>query len=62
MIDMELERALLHIVIYGELFTSSMHAFYEPELQLPRFDLGTRFDYINYCTPDLLCADDYAGL
>src|SRR5467141_3941445 len=42
--------ATFSIIIYGELFASSMQAFFESEEKLlPSFDVGTRLDYIKYC-------------
>ncbi|KAL8627526.1 hypothetical protein Q9189_006757, partial [Teloschistes chrysophthalmus] len=48
-------RSLFQIVIYGELFASSMRAFIEPSSNLPWFDHDFRMDYIKYCIPDPLC-------
>ncbi|KAN0071295.1 hypothetical protein V8E54_010726 [Elaphomyces granulatus] len=42
--------AVFSIIIYGELFASSMQAFLESEEKLlPSFDVRTRLDYIKYC-------------
>ncbi|GAD96281.1 conserved hypothetical protein [Paecilomyces variotii No. 5] len=54
-------RAAFQIIIYGELFGSSMNAFLEPEKQLPYFDVDTRLDYFKYCVPDVMCSS-YAGM
>lgn len=54
-------RAAFQIIIYGELFSSSMRAFLEPEKHLPYFDLDVRLDYIKYCIPDQSCRG-YAGM
>ncbi|KAI4143506.1 MAG: hypothetical protein L6R39_004547 [Caloplaca ligustica] len=51
----DLERSLFHIIIYGELFASTMAAFLHPQLALPRFDHEFRMDYIKYCIPDPMC-------
>ncbi|KAL8642105.1 MAG: hypothetical protein Q9228_001163 [Teloschistes exilis] len=48
-------RSLFQLVIYGELFASSMRAFIEPISKLPWFDHDFRMDYIIYCIPDALC-------
>ncbi|KAH8805351.1 hypothetical protein F5884DRAFT_444981 [Xylogone sp. PMI_703] len=48
----EVSRATAQIIIYGELFASTMQSYLEPEKNLPRFDLGTRLEYIKYCVPD----------
>ena len=55
-IDVEPEEALFQIIIYGELFGSTMDAI----LDLPgsgnrRFDLEMRLDFINYCIPSWKC-------
>ncbi|KAL1855008.1 hypothetical protein Plec18170_004420 [Paecilomyces lecythidis] len=54
-------RAAFQIIIYGELFGSSMDAFLEPDKQLPYIDLDTRLDYFKYCVPDVMCSS-YAGM
>ncbi|KAJ9268261.1 hypothetical protein DTO212C5_5589 [Paecilomyces variotii] len=54
-------RAAFQIIIYGELFGSSMRAFLEPDKQLPYFDLDARLDYFKYCVPDWVCRS-YAGM
>ncbi|ESK85812.1 hypothetical protein Moror_2397 [Moniliophthora roreri MCA 2997] len=56
------DRAAYQIIIYGELFSSSMQAYLEPEKNLPRFELGVRLDYIKYCVPDWFCKGGYPGL
>ncbi|OJD15722.1 hypothetical protein AJ78_04057 [Emergomyces pasteurianus Ep9510] len=57
-------RAAMQIIIYGELFGSSMRPFLEPNpstddpylnASLPFFDLETRLDYIKYCVPEWVC-------
>ena len=54
--------AALQIIIYGELFASSMQAFLESENELlPSFDIETRLDYIKYCIPDWACRS-YRGM
>ncbi|KIK59161.1 hypothetical protein GYMLUDRAFT_684341 [Collybiopsis luxurians FD-317 M1] len=47
-----INRAAYQIMIYGELFASSMQAYLEPEKNLPAFDLNVRLDYIKYCISD----------
>ncbi|KAN0071454.1 hypothetical protein V8E54_010050 [Elaphomyces granulatus] len=48
--------AAFQIIIYGELFATSMQAFLESEKKkLPSFDVETRLDYITYCIPDRSC-------
>jgi hypothetical protein len=54
-IECEPERAMYQIIIYGELFSSTMTAVLYPELGLPKHDLETRLDYIRYCVPDWVC-------
>jgi hypothetical protein len=61
-INVEPTRSLLQIIIYGELFCSSMRAALEPALGHPRFDLDTRLDFIKYCIPDWVCWLAYEGL
>lgn len=51
-------RSLFQFVIYGELFTSSMRTFIEPNSKLPWFDQDFRMDYIIYCILDALCHND----
>jgi hypothetical protein len=54
--------AAFQIIIYGELFASSMQAFLESEKKLlPSFDVEARLDYIKYCIPDRSC-QSYPGL
>lgn len=55
-------RSLLQIVIYGELFSTSMLAAIAGDSSLPRFDLDTRLDFIKYCIPDCYCEGAYKGL
>ncbi|KIK59164.1 hypothetical protein GYMLUDRAFT_44914 [Collybiopsis luxurians FD-317 M1] len=47
-----INRAAYQILIYGELFASSMQTYLEPEKNLPTFDLDVRLDYIKYCISD----------
>ncbi|OAT13662.1 hypothetical protein BDBG_08822 [Blastomyces gilchristii SLH14081] len=68
-VDMEAHRAAMQIIIYGELFGSSMRPFLEPRASrqegpdsdsdldspLPYFDLQTRLNYIKYCVPEWVC-------
>jgi hypothetical protein len=50
----ELDVAAFQIIIYGELFASSMQAFLESEKKLlPSFDVETRLDYFKYCIHDV---------
>ncbi|CZR57856.1 uncharacterized protein PAC_07745 [Phialocephala subalpina] len=58
----EAERALFQIIIYGELFSSTMRAHLQPELNLPRFDFHFRLDYIRYCIPDWICEMGAPGI
>lgn len=60
-ISLEPIRSLFQIVIYGEFFASSMRAYLEPEMGLPRFDAEFRMDYIKYCIPDRTC-ESYDGM
>jgi hypothetical protein len=54
--------AAFQIIIYGELFASTMQAFLESGKKLlPSFDVETRLDYIKYCIPDRSCRS-YPGL
>ena len=50
-VTVDADRSLFQIIIYGELFRSSMRAAIEPSLNLPRFDLDTRLEFIKYCIP-----------
>ena len=55
-LETESALAAFQIIIYGELFASSMQAFLESEKKLlPSFDVETRLDYIKYCIPDRTC-------
>ncbi|RJE24075.1 hypothetical protein PHISCL_03611 [Aspergillus sclerotialis] len=54
-IHTESTRAAFQILIYGELFGSSMWAVLEPEKNLPYFNIDTRLDYWTYCVPDWGC-------
>lgn len=63
-ISVEASRALFQIVIYGELFSSTMLRITSSESvvsSLPCFDLETRLDYIVYCIPDPNCQGGYEG-
>ncbi|KAL2822803.1 hypothetical protein BDW59DRAFT_149209 [Aspergillus cavernicola] len=49
------DRAAFQIIIYGELFGTSMDAFLDPvrkELPVSRFDVATRLDYLTYSYED----------
>ncbi|KAL4922412.1 hypothetical protein BDW62DRAFT_52761 [Aspergillus aurantiobrunneus] len=46
------DRAAFQLIIYGELFGTSMDAFLSPEQNLPAFDVDTRLDYLTYSLPD----------
>ncbi|KAL4795158.1 hypothetical protein BDV19DRAFT_363725 [Aspergillus venezuelensis] len=46
------DRATFQILIYGELFRSTMDAFLNPELNLPGFDIDTRLDYLKFALAD----------
>ncbi|ERF70969.1 hypothetical protein EPUS_06754 [Endocarpon pusillum Z07020] len=59
-LEVESERSLFQIVIYGELFGESMHACCS-DPPGPRFDLDLRLDYIKYCIPDFRCWPGYPG-
>jgi hypothetical protein len=61
-VDCDPSRALFQIIIYGELFASTMRAHLEPEVNLPSFDLGMRLDYLRYTVPDYQCASGSPGL
>lgn len=50
------------IIIYGELFGSSIHAALEPTLGHSRFELDMRMDFIKSCIPDPVCWFAYEGL
>lgn len=60
-VALEPARSLFQIIIYEELFASSMRAFLNPELGLRRFDREFRMDYIKYCMPDRRC-ESYDGM
>ncbi|KAL8790088.1 MAG: hypothetical protein Q9213_000790 [Squamulea squamosa] len=60
-VSLEPARALFQIVIYGELFASTMKALLEPRLSLPCFDQEFRMDFIKYCIPDPMC-QSYTGV
>ncbi|BCS21756.1 uncharacterized protein APUU_22188A [Aspergillus puulaauensis] len=59
-IQTEADRATFQLLIYGEMFASTMEAFLEPERGLPFHDLTTRLTYITYCLPDWSCRS-YSG-
>lgn len=59
-IDVEPERSLFQIIIYGELFSSTMDAIIEPDSER-YFELHMRLDYIKYCIPDYMCWSGYQG-
>ncbi|KAL8957574.1 MAG: hypothetical protein Q9183_006021 [Haloplaca sp. 2 TL-2023] len=66
-ISIDPARSLFQIVIYGELFASTMRACLESESGLPRLDHEVRMDFIKYCIPDCMCQSyhgsvDYRGL
>ncbi|KAL0572419.1 hypothetical protein V5O48_009537 [Marasmius crinis-equi] len=61
-IDADADRAAFQIIIYGELFGSSMNAFLDGEPPEKAFDLQVRLDYIKYCIPDWICEGGYEGL
>jgi hypothetical protein len=61
-VSCEPARAMFQIIIYGELFASSMRANLYPELNLPSFDIHVRLDYIRYCIPEWICANGSPGL
>ena len=58
----EPDRQALQIVIYNELFSATLDAWLQPDLQRPKLDLETRLDYIKYCIPDWCCIGGYPGL
>ncbi|KAH8900703.1 hypothetical protein GQ53DRAFT_740653 [Thozetella sp. PMI_491] len=60
-VDCHPQRAAFQIMIYWELFGSTLRAFFTPELNLPKFDLQTRLDFIKYCIPDWICDGGYPG-
>ncbi|KAL8726954.1 MAG: hypothetical protein Q9166_006375 [cf. Caloplaca sp. 2 TL-2023] len=60
-VSLDPARSLFQIIIYGELFASTVQAFLEPSASLPRFDQEFRMDYIKYCIPDRSCRS-YTGM
>ena len=58
----EPDRQTFQIIIYGELFASTMDAWLQPERSLPWFDMQTRLDFVKYCIPDWCCEGGYPGL
>lgn len=59
-LETEADRATFQLLIYSEMFASTMEAFLEPERGLPLHDLTTRLTYITYCIPDWACRS-YSG-
>lgn len=55
-------KSLLQIVIYGELFSTTMLATVHPSSTKPGFDLEARLDFVKYCIPDYMCKSAYKGL
>lgn len=51
----EANRATFQLIIYGELFATTMRAHLEPEKNLPTFNRLVRVEYIKYCIPDWIC-------
>ncbi|KAJ9144900.1 hypothetical protein NKR23_g5570 [Pleurostoma richardsiae] len=60
-IETEADRAAFQVIIYGELFASTMRAHLEPERNLPRFGRDVRIEFIKYCIPDWVCEGGYKG-
>ncbi len=60
-INVEPDRSLFQIIIYGELFSSTMDAIVTCDASRRRFDLDMRLDYIKYCIPDYSCWCGYVG-
>ena len=60
-IDVEPERSLFQIIIYGELFSSTMDAVIQPISNMLCFDLEMRLEFIKYCIPDYMCWIGYDG-
>lgn len=58
-IEVEPERTVFQIIIYGELFGSTMDAILEPNINAGRFDLDMRLEFIKYCIPDWACRLGY---
>ena len=55
-IQVESERSVFQIIIYGELFSSTMDAILDiPGSSKLKFDLDMRLDFIKYCIPDYMC-------
>ncbi|KAI9371220.1 hypothetical protein BJX61DRAFT_512210 [Aspergillus egyptiacus] len=46
------DRATFQIIIYGELFQSTMDSFLWPREDLPRFETAARLDYLTYSLAD----------
>ncbi|KAK2809721.1 hypothetical protein FQN50_003566 [Emmonsiellopsis sp. PD_5] len=58
----DVNRATLQLVIYGELFGRGREEFLNPELHAGQtWDLQTRLEYIKYCIPDWVCRS-YPGV
>jgi hypothetical protein len=55
-------RLLFQLIIYHELFCPSIRTVFEWVLELPRFDLDTRLDFIKYCILDSEFWSSYNGL
>ncbi|KAK2737579.1 hypothetical protein FQN55_001009 [Onygenales sp. PD_40] len=63
-VQVDVNRATLQLVIYGELFGRGMEGFLmNPELDAGpvAWDLETRLGYIKYCIPDWICTS-YPGV
>ncbi|KAH9907083.1 hypothetical protein F4778DRAFT_724645 [Xylariomycetidae sp. FL2044] len=61
-LETEPVRATFQMVIYGELFASTMESWLDPSRGLPRFDLEVRLEYIKYCIPDRMCSFGYEDM
>ncbi|KAL8704111.1 MAG: hypothetical protein Q9201_002725 [Fulgogasparrea decipioides] len=48
----ERARSLFQVIMYGELFASTVRTFIEPDLGFPMFDHEFRIEYIQYYIPD----------
>lgn len=59
-INVEPERSVFQIIIYGELFGPTMDAVLRREPERG-FDLEMRLEYIKYCIPDYMCWKGYDG-
>ena len=47
----EIEPVTFQMLVYGELFGSTMRSFLEPERVLPRFGVDVRVEYLKYLAP-----------